>query len=112
MATEGVFGLLKGRWTVLVPKCDSDKTTEISMILTCVILHKLYIRLGDTIPRHVDIYMDDVRGRWLLGIPMIICIICICILNYICIILTLRIRVSSSFFLYILFKLQDLLLDT
>ena len=45
MVTEGAFGQLKGRWRILLRKCESN-TSELNIAaFACVILHKILLTL-------------------------------------------------------------------
>ena len=47
MVTEGAYGRLKGRWRVLMRKCESKKSTIRSMTLACIVLHNICTELDD-----------------------------------------------------------------
>ena len=49
MVTEGAYGRLKGRWRVLIRKCESKKDTTKKMTLACLVLHNLCIDLDDSV---------------------------------------------------------------
>jgi len=48
MVTEGAYGQLKGRWRVLLRKCESSTEVIKVMTLACVVLHNICIDRGDT----------------------------------------------------------------
>ena len=51
MVTEGAFGWLKGKWRILLRKCES-KTSELKVAaLACMVLHNICIDCEDTLPR-------------------------------------------------------------
>ena len=49
MIIESAFGQLKGRWRILLRKCESSVETVKLMSLTCIVLHNLCIELEDAI---------------------------------------------------------------
>ena len=59
MVTEGAYGRLKGRWRVLLRKCESQKETVKVMTLACLALHNICIDRGDTTPKSWDLNYDD-----------------------------------------------------
>ena len=63
MVTEGAFGQLKGRWRILLRKCESN-TSELKIApLACLVLHNICIDLGDTFPRKLDLTLDPVTNQ-------------------------------------------------
>lgn len=63
MVTEGAFGQLKGRWRILLRKCESS-TSELKIAaLACLVLHNICIDLGDTLPRKLDLTIDPVTNQ-------------------------------------------------
>lgn len=63
MVTEGAFGQLKGRWRILLRKCESS-TSEVKIAaLACLVLHNICIDLGDTLPRKLDLTIDPVTNQ-------------------------------------------------
>ena len=58
MVTEGACGQLKGRWRVLLRKCESSSTNVRTFALACVVLHNLCLRLGDTMAKKLDLAGD------------------------------------------------------
>ena len=56
MVTEGAFGWLKGRWRILLRKCES-KTSELTVAaLMCMVRHNICIdHPEDTLPRKLDL---------------------------------------------------------
>ncbi len=52
IVVEAAFGMLKGRWRVLQPKCEASKEVVRSYSLACIILHNLCIERGDTLARY------------------------------------------------------------
>ena len=63
MVTEGAYGRLKGRWRVLLRKCESHKETVKLMTLACIVLHNICIDLSDTTPTSWDLNYDDNGGQ-------------------------------------------------
>ena len=51
MVTEGAYGQLKGRWRVLLRKCDSRPDEVKIVTLSCMILHNICISQGDVMPK-------------------------------------------------------------
>eukprot|EP00795_Rhopilema_esculentum_P015916 gene15916-7250_t len=51
MVTEGAFGQLKGRWRILLRKCESRPENVKVFTFACVVLHNLCIRCQDVAPR-------------------------------------------------------------
>ena len=47
MVTEGAYGQLKGRWHILLRKCESSSEEVRRCTLACVILHNICIDNGD-----------------------------------------------------------------
>lgn len=64
MVTEGAYGQLKGRWRVLMRKCESPPETARMTTLACIILHNICIERGDTISKKLDLSIDPAtNGR-------------------------------------------------
>ena len=59
MIIEGAYGQLKGRWRVLMRKCECKTYTVKMMALAAIVLHNLCIELEDTGPRSWDLRYDD-----------------------------------------------------
>lgn len=58
MVTECAYGQLKGRWRILLRKCES-LPEEVKMItLACMVLHNICISKGDILPRTLDVTID------------------------------------------------------
>ena len=58
MVTECAYGQLKGRWRILMRKCES-LPDEVKMVtLACMVLHNICISKGDLLPRTLDITID------------------------------------------------------
>lgn len=58
MVTEGAYGQLKGRWRLLMRKCDSFPDEVKTVTLACMVLHNICISRGDVMPRTLDITID------------------------------------------------------
>ncbi|CAB3995080.1 Hypothetical predicted protein [Paramuricea clavata] len=58
MVTEGAYGQLKGRWRVLLRKCESTSTNVRTFALACMVLHNICLTLGDTMPKKLDLTVD------------------------------------------------------
>lgn len=64
MVTEGAYGQLKGRWRVLMRKCESPPETVHMTTLACIVLHNICIERGDTISKKLDLGIDPAtNGR-------------------------------------------------
>ena len=58
MVTECAYGQLKGRWRILLRKCES-LPEEVKMItLARMVLHNICISQGDILPRTLDVTID------------------------------------------------------
>ena len=51
MVTEGAYGQLKGRWRLLLRKCESASDQVRTTTLACLILHNVCIDRGDAISK-------------------------------------------------------------
>ena len=58
MVTEGAYGQLKGRWRVLLRKCESSRDQVRTATLACVVLHNTCINRGDSISKKLDLTVD------------------------------------------------------
>ena len=64
MVTECAYGQLKGRWRVLMRKCESPPETARMTTLACIVLHNVCIGRGDTISKNLDLSIDPaINGR-------------------------------------------------
>ena len=59
MVTEGAYGQLKGRWRILLRKCESKKETVKLHTLACVCLHNLCVNLDDSVLNNWDLTKGD-----------------------------------------------------
>ena len=57
MVTECAYGQLKGRWCVLLRKCESSAENVRTFALACMVLH-VCLAMGDTIPKKLDLSID------------------------------------------------------
>ena len=60
MVIEGAYRRLKGRWRVLMRKCESKKKTTETMTLACILLHNICIELENAAPNCWDETVDDI----------------------------------------------------
>jgi len=63
MVTEGCYGQLKGRWRVLLRKCESSKEEVKTATLACMVLHNVCIDRGETLSKKLDLTLDPVRNQ-------------------------------------------------
>ena len=63
MVTEGAYGRLKGRWRVLMRKCESRKSTTKKMTLACTVLHNLCINMDDPSAPHWHEEFEKISGK-------------------------------------------------
>ena len=63
MVTEGAYGQLKGRWRVLLRKCECDTKNIRTFTLACMVLHNICITRGDTISTKLDLSIDPVTKQ-------------------------------------------------
>ena len=63
MVTEAGFRKFKGRLRILSRKCEIQKESVKKMGLVCLVLHNLYIELGDMIPQNWDMIVDHVTNK-------------------------------------------------
>lgn len=58
MVTEGAYGRLKGRFTVLHRKCECNQDTMKVITLACIVLHNICIQYNEPFPPQLDIAAD------------------------------------------------------
>ena len=58
MVTEGCSGQLKGRWRILLRKCENSKDEMKATTLACMVLHDICIDNGDTISSKLNLTVD------------------------------------------------------
>ncbi|XP_028400782.1 protein ALP1-like [Dendronephthya gigantea] len=63
MVTEGAYGRLKGRWRVLLRKCESSAHEVKIATLACIVLHNACIEYGDAISKKCDLSIDPVTNQ-------------------------------------------------
>ena len=63
MVTEGAFGQLKGRWRVLLRRCECSQENTKKAALACVVLHNICLEKEDTITREMDLAIDPKTGN-------------------------------------------------
>ena len=63
MVTEGAYGQLKGRWRILLRKCENSPEYLKMMTLECMALHNICLDLGDTISRKLDLTVHPTAGE-------------------------------------------------
>lgn len=54
MVIEDAYGELKGRWRVLLRKCESAQEEVRDNTLACIVLHNICIERGETLSRQLD----------------------------------------------------------
>ena len=63
MVTEGAYGQLKGRWRVLLRKCESSTEVIKVMTLACMVLHNICIDREDTMCKQLDLTLDPLTNE-------------------------------------------------
>ena len=63
MVTEGAFGQLKGKWRVLLRRCECSQENTKKAILACVVLHTICLEKGNTITREMDLASHPKTGN-------------------------------------------------
>lgn len=63
MVTEGAYGQLKGRWRVLLRKCESSAHEVKMATLACIVLHNVCIEQGDAISKKCDLSIDPITNQ-------------------------------------------------
>lgn len=63
MVTEGAYGQLKGRWRVLLRKCESSRNEVRLSTLACVVLHNVCIEKGDAMSKKLDLSVDPLTRK-------------------------------------------------
>ena len=63
MVTEGALGQLKGRWRILLRRCECSQENTKKAAFFCVVLHNICLEKGDTITRDMDLAIDPKTGN-------------------------------------------------
>lgn len=63
MVTESSYGQLKGRWRVLLRKCESSTEVITVMTLACMVLHNICIDRGDTMCKQLGLTLDPLTNE-------------------------------------------------
>ena len=63
MVIEGAYGQLKGRWRILMRKSESHHQEVKMFTLACMVLHNVYLEMGDTIPSKLDLSIDPTTNQ-------------------------------------------------
>ena len=81
MVTEGAYGQLKGRWRILLRKCENSPEYLKTMTLACMVLHNICLDLGDTISRKLDEPLIQPQEKEGAEIPLGLCCVCVSVLQ-------------------------------
>ena len=63
MVTEECYGQLKGRWRILLRKCEGSKEEVRVATLARMVLHNVCIDRGDTISKKLNLTVDPVTNQ-------------------------------------------------
>ena len=63
MVTEGAYGQLKGRWRVLLRKCESSADQTKMVTLACIVLHNMCIEYGHAMSTKCDLSIDPMTNE-------------------------------------------------
>ena len=63
MVTKGAYGQRRGRWRILLRKCESKEETMKLHTHACVCLYNLCIELSDSFLIHRDLREGDRRTQ-------------------------------------------------
>ena len=58
MVVECAYGQLKGRWRILLRKCESTPVELRSACWACIVLHNICISRGESLSRKLDLTID------------------------------------------------------
>ena len=69
MCVERAFGLLKGRWRILLKRVDVNLKNVPDLVSTCLVLHNMCIIFGDTFWREqwIQKATNEVHNRLVIG---------------------------------------------
>ena len=63
MVTEEAYGELKGRWRVLLRRCESTQEEVRDNTLACIVLHNICIERGETLCRQLNVTFDPATNQ-------------------------------------------------
>ena len=63
MVTEECYGQLKGRWRILLRKCESSTDVVRASTLACMVLHNICIERGETISKKLNLTVDPITNQ-------------------------------------------------
>ena len=63
MVTEECHGQHKGRWRILLRKCESSKEEVRASTLACMVLHDICIERGETISTKLNLTVDPITSQ-------------------------------------------------
>ena len=63
MVTEEAYGELKGRWRVLLRRCESTQEEVRDNTLACIVLHNICIERGETLCRQLNATVDPATNQ-------------------------------------------------
>jgi len=63
MVIEDAYGELKGRWRVLLRKCESAQEEVRDNTLACIVLHNICIERGEALNRQLDATVDPATNQ-------------------------------------------------
>lgn len=77
MVIKGVYGQLKGRWRILLRKCENSLEYLKIMIFVCMVFYNICLDLGDIILRKLDLIFDlsigERRDRDIIRVLLYMC---------------------------------------
>ena len=63
MVAEAAYGQFKGRWRLLLRKCESSVDTVKITSLACIVLHNICIEKGDALSAKMDLTIDPTTNE-------------------------------------------------
>lgn len=63
MVTEECYGQLKGRWRILLRKCESRTDVVRASTLACMVLHNICIERGETISKKLNLTVNPITNQ-------------------------------------------------